>query len=88
LVDLVKSGAKLVITSHSNYIFSKLNNLIATKKIEKNIVNGYLLYPTKKGSRSKNIPISELGMEDRNFIDVTEKLYNEKLSIIDGLEEE
>jgi predicted ATPase len=86
-VDLIKSGAKLIITSHSNYIFSKLNNLIAKKKIDKNFVTGYLLYSTKKGSRSKNIPIGDLGMEDGNFVDIAEKLYNEKLSIIDSLGE-
>jgi predicted ATPase len=86
-VDLIKSGAKLVITSHSNYIFNKLNNLIAMNRIDKNFVNGYLLYPTKKGSRSKNIPINDLGMEDGNFIDIAEKLYNEKLLIIDSLGE-
>jgi predicted ATPase len=85
-VDLIKSGAKLVITSHSNYIFNKLNNLIAMKKIDKNFVNCYLFYPTKKGSRSKNIPISDLGMEDSNFVDIAEKLYKEKLSIINNLE--
>jgi predicted ATPase len=85
-VDLIKSGAKLVITSHSNYIFNKLNNLIAMKEIDKSLVNGYLLYPTNRGSCSKNIPISDLGMEDGNFVDTAEKLYNEKLSIIDSLD--
>jgi predicted ATPase len=86
-VDLVKSGAKLVITSHSNYIFSKLNNLIAEKRIDKDCVNGYLLSPTEKGSCSDNITMTDFGMEDNNFVDIAEKLYNEKLKIIENLEE-
>jgi predicted ATPase len=87
-VDLVKTGTKLVITSHSNYIFSKLNNLIAEKKIDKEKINGILFFQTEKGRRSKTIPISDLGMEDDNFVDTAEKLYNEKLLIIENMESE
>jgi predicted ATPase len=85
-VDLVKMGAKLVITSHSNYIFNKLNNLIAKKIINKDIINGILFFQTDKGSCSKTIPISNFGMEDDNFVNVAESLYNEKVSIIENME--
>jgi predicted ATPase len=81
-VELVKIGAKLVITSHSNYMFQKLNNFIAEGKIDKKIINGIIFSQGKKGSYSKTIPISELGMEDNNFIEVAENLYNEKIQII------
>jgi predicted ATPase len=85
-VDLINIGAKLVITSHSNYIFNKLNNLIAEKKIDKNKVNGYSFYQTKNGSCCNIIPINDFGLEDDNFVDIAEKLYNEKLAIIDSPE--
>jgi predicted ATPase len=87
-VDLIGTGAKLVITSHSNFIFSKLNNLIANKKIGAEKINGVLFFQTEKGSRSKIIPISELGMEDENFVAVAERLYDEKISIIENMENE
>ena len=87
-VDLVKMGAKLVITSHSNFMFHKFNNLIAEKEIDKQIINGILFFQGKNGSCSKNIPISNIGMEDDNFVQVAEDLYNEKIKIIEKMEQE
>jgi predicted ATPase len=84
--DLVKIGAKLVITSHSNYMFQKLNNLIAEKKIDKAIINGIIFSQGEKGSYSKTIPMSDIGMEDNNFVEVAEDLYNEKIKIIEKME--
>ena len=84
--DLVKMGAKLVITSHSNYMFQKLNNLIAEKKIDKEIINGTIFFQGEKGSCSRTLPISDLGMEDHNFVEVAEGLYNEKIKIIEKMD--
>jgi predicted ATPase len=84
-VDLVKMGAKLVITSHSNYMFQKLNNLIAEKKIDKEIINGIVFSQGEKGSFSKTVLISDIGMEDNNFVDVAEELYAEKIQIIEKM---
>jgi predicted ATPase len=85
-VDLVKMGAKIVITSHSNYMFQKLNNLIAEDKIDKEIISGIVFFQGEKGSYSQAIPISDIGMEDNNFVDVAEKLYYEKIKIIETME--
>jgi len=85
-VDLIKMGAKLVITSHSNYMFQKLNNLIAEKKIDKSVINGIILKQGNNGSYSETIPMSDLGMEDKNFIEVAEILYYEKMKIIEKME--
>jgi predicted ATPase len=85
-VDLVKMGAKLVITSHSNYMFIKLNNLIAEKKINKEIINGTIFFQGKKGSCSNRIPMSDIGMEDNNFVEVAENLYYEKIQIIEKMD--
>ena len=83
--DIIKIGAKIVITSHSNYIFSKLNNLIAEKELLENEVAGYLLFNSPKGSKSAIIKQTRLGFEDKNFVDIAEMLYKEKLKIIDKL---
>lgn len=87
-VDLVKMGAKLVITSHSNYMFQKLNNLIADNKIDKSIINGIVFFQGEKGGCSKTLPISIVGMEDNNFVDIAEELYKEKIQIIEKMEQE
>lgn len=84
--DLIKNGAKLIITSHSNYIFSKLNNLIAQKKVIESDVTGYYFSNTENGSKSKKLNKTNLGLEDVNFIDVSEELYDEKLRIIENME--
>jgi len=85
-VDLVKMGAKLVVTSHSNYMFQKLNNLIAENIIDKKIISGIIFSHGCKGSYSTKIPMSDLGMEDNNFVDVAEELYYEKIKIIEKME--
>jgi predicted ATPase len=85
-IDLVKMGAKLIITSHSNFMFDKLNNLIAEKRIERGIINGIIFFQGEKGSYSKTIPMSDIGMEDYNFVEVAEKLYSEKIKIIEEME--
>jgi hypothetical protein len=85
-IDLVKTGAKLVITSHSNYIFNKLNNLVAEKRIGKKLLKGFLFSEGKGGSHVQKMSISDFGFEDNNFVDVAEKLYAEKVAIIDNME--
>jgi predicted ATPase len=85
-IDLVKTGARLVISSHSNYIFNKLNNLVAEKRIETESLKGFLFFDGEKGSCAQEIAISDFGFEDNNFVDVAEELYKEKLSIIDNME--
>jgi predicted ATPase len=85
-VELIKIGAKLIITSHSNYMFQKLNNLIAEGKIDKTIINGIIFSQGNRGSYSRMIPINELGLEDNNFVEVAENLYNEKIRIIEKME--
>jgi hypothetical protein len=67
-------------------MFQKLNNFIAEGKIDKAIINGIIFSQGKIGSYSKTIPISELGMEDNNFIEVAENLYSEKIQIIEKME--
>ena len=40
---------------------------------------------SENGSTSKILPMDELGADDENFIDVSEKLYEEREEIIQRL---
>lgn len=79
---LVHANVKLIMSSHSNYIFNKLNNLVLSGKLNYQIYQPIILLDEGNGSRSKQLPIDELGAEDENFIDVSEKLYAEREEII------
>lgn len=82
---LIQNNVKLIMSSHSNYIFNKLNNLVLGKKLDYNIYQPVILKEEQEGSVSKLIEIDELGAEDQNFVDVSEKLYYEREEIIQKL---
>lgn len=88
LADLASEGVKIMISSHSNYIFNKLNNLVLSKKLEYSIYEPIYLQQQKNGSISNRMAIDEFGAEDENFLDVSEKLYEEREQIIAMLNEE
>lgn len=60
-VKLVKAGVKLIITSHSNYIFNKLNNLVINKDLEPDSYAPIILKETEKGSISHVMAADDLG---------------------------
>ena len=72
-------------SSHSNYIFNKLNNLVLGKKLDYNVYQPVIMQEEQDGSISKLIEIDELGAEDQNFVDVSERLYYEREDIIQKL---
>lgn len=75
---------KIFITSHSNYMFNKLNNLILDKKIQKEKIMVYHLIKNEKGTiQNKHMNITEDGINDENFQDISEKLYTERLNILE-----
>ena len=82
---LIQNNVKLVMSSHSNYIFNKLNNLVLGKKLDYNVYQPVILQEEQEGSVSKLIEIDELGAEDQNFMDVSEQLYYEREDIIQKL---
>lgn len=89
LAELVEtSDIQVVVTSHSNYIFNKLNNLVMQKRLRFQNYNGYLLEKGEGGSRGKLLEIDEFGVDDENFSDVSEDLYEERMEIIDELNEQ
>ncbi|TAE45351.1 MAG: hypothetical protein EAZ44_03480 [Cytophagia bacterium] len=75
---------KIFITSHSNYMFNKLNNLLIKKEIDKNKVMVYHLIKTQEGTRvDTEMVVTEEGVNDYNFQDVSEKLYMERLNYLE-----
>lgn len=84
---LISSNIKIIITSHSNYMFNKLSNLILDGTIDHDNVGSYLMKMTSSGSIVDKLamkPDSE-GIEDENFADVAEKLYEERIKIYENL---
>ncbi len=80
--SLIDANVKIILTSHSNYIFNKLNNLILEKKIDVKTIQASILKQSKTGSDMVALEIDELGVEDDNFVDVAEDLYEEKVELI------
>lgn len=87
LGEIVKTDSvRIVISSHSNYIFNKLNNMIMAKELDFKKYSAYVLKKGKKlGSTAKLLKTDELGSDDENFSDVSDKLYSERMSIIDKM---
>ena len=89
LIDLFtqlhKLGIKIIVSSHSNYIFNKLNNLLLKQEISPQIYSAILLSSGDEGSISSFVPMDELGADDVNFMDVSQDLYNEREFLIASL---
>lgn len=85
-VELTKLNVKIVITSHSNYMFQQLDNMILEGKIAPEKVASYHLVMGKNGSKDAgDMKATSEGMEDNNFVEISEKLYEKKMEIFDKL---
>ncbi|AEI46994.1 hypothetical protein Runsl_0551 [Runella slithyformis DSM 19594] len=86
-VRLIDQNVKVVMTSHSNYIFNKLSNLIIGKKVDANRLSISLMKMGKEGSEAQKdaMGVDEYGIEDQNFADIAEQLYDERVQLIDEL---
>ena len=80
--EIIKYDVKIVMTSHSNYMFNKLSNLVLDSTIPYSKVGSYLMLMEEEGSVSDKISMAadEDGMIDNNFADVAEELYNERIA--------
>nr|VFK54619.1 MAG: AAA ATPase domain-containing protein [Candidatus Kentron sp. TC] len=82
---LANAGVKVMLTTHSDFLFNKLNNLILEKRIDTAAVSAMLFKQTDKGGEAVPLAMDDLGIEDENFIDATERLYDEKVDLIDRM---
>ncbi|MBY6258552.1 AAA family ATPase, partial [Phytobacter diazotrophicus] len=91
---LVGADIKLIITTHSNFIFNKVNNLIIKKTAlnsneglsEENVSSLVFKY-TKKGSVALPMQTDQFGISDDNFTEPTEFLFDEKMELYSKIEE-
>jgi len=84
---LLNLNVKIIMTSHSNYMFNKLSNLILDNQINYERVGSYLMKATDNGSVIDNICMKAEadGMKDENFANVAEILYEERINIYEKL---
>lgn len=76
---------KIVITSHSNYMFNKLNNLLISDTISSNNTIVYHLIKGESGTlQNKNMLVTEDGINDDNFADTAEELYYERMQSLEA----
>lgn len=80
------AGVKLVMTSHSNFIFNKTSNLVIAGAFGASNIEAFRFVREEKGTASYSLEVDELGITDENFGDVSEELFSEKLDLIDLLE--
>ncbi|HCC6137033.1 TPA: AAA family ATPase, partial [Klebsiella pneumoniae] len=92
---LIDANVKLIITSHSNFIFNKVNNLVikntsngCAEGIHKDNVSSLVFKKTKTGSLALPLSIDELGIEDNNFGPATEQLFEEKMDIYSAINDD
>ncbi len=87
-VKFTDHNIKLVITSHSNYIFNKLNNMVLGRIVDHKKYSPILLAENENGSLSGYMEIDEYGASDENFLDIAEDLFDERENYIEILNEE
>lgn len=78
----------LVISSHSNYIFNKLNNMILDGQLNGTLYNPILMEPEGSFGKARNLDVADIGVKDENFTDITELLWDEREEIIERRNEE
>ena len=66
-------------------MFNKLNNLLIKKEIDKKNIMVYHLVRTEDGTTvNSEMKVTEDGINDDNFQDISEKLYNDRLNYLEG----
>ncbi len=84
-VKLAAIGVKVIVTSHSNYLFNKFSNMLIAGTLEPAKFAPIVLKNTPKGSVSKLMDADDLGIEDENFIDTADSLYEERERTLDKM---
>ena len=87
-VKLIKQNVKLVMASHSNYVFNELNNLILGKELDIDMYAPVFMCRKGKKSFTEYMKADELGVSDANFTDVAEALYQEREELIQKIMQE
>jgi predicted ATPase len=92
IVKLVNSGAKVLVTTHSDYILGEINNCI--KKFElseddismsKDNVSAYLFRNEQAYTTVKELDIDKLGISDENFNEALDELLENSARLTDKI---
>ncbi len=79
---LINLNIKIILTTHSDFISNKITNLILAKELKHYIISSYHLVMKKGGSvDSGDMKATEEGIEDYNFLDLAEELYEERINL-------
>jgi predicted ATPase len=82
--EMANNGIKVIMTTHSDFMFNELTNLILGDKIKPEQVASVHLVMTEKGSIDKgDMKATAEGIDDFNFSEVTEQLYEERMRLMD-----
>ena len=82
LAELSTMDIKIIMTSHSNYMFNKMNNMLLDGRLDKNNVAVYHFVNGINGTtKSNDMIVTEEGVKDNNFQNVSKILYNERMNI-------
>lgn len=82
--ELVEHNIILILTSHSDYMFNKLNNMILDHKVDPKRIGIYHMINTPKGSIvNPEVQATEDGMIDTNFAKSAEALFEERMEILE-----
>jgi predicted ATPase len=81
--DLTKIGVNVIMTSHSNYVFNKVSNLVMASQLEISEVRCDLFELKDTGSIGLSQEIDQYGIDDSNFVDASELLLNEKFLMLE-----
>lgn len=85
---LTKQNVKLVIASHSNYVFNELNNLVIAGDLDESTYCPLVMKYEGGKSNTSYMEMDRLGANDDNFADIAEALFEERQELINKLLEE
>jgi len=80
-----EAGVKLILTSHSNFVFNKVSNLIMADAFKGANVKAFRFARGESGTVGECLDVDEFGVSDENFVKISEDLFVEKMNLIDGV---
>jgi len=81
---LAALGVKVVLTSHSNFVFNKVSNLVITGALPVDFVAATLFEMKSAGSNGRALMVDQYGIDDENFVETAEALFMEKTEALTG----
>lgn len=92
IVMLTNTGAKVLVTTHSDYILGEINNCIKKFELQeddisisKDDVSAYLFKNNKNETEVKELEIDKFGISDENFEEALDELLEESGNLTDRI---